>query len=71
MKTPSLSCPYAEYQSGMVIHCRRQNAPCAHVYFKMCKGWWALSPMADLCPLRKEKKNGKRKPPAPGGNHPV
>ena len=63
--TPKLSCPHAEYKSGMVIHCKKQDEPCGHVYFCRAKGWWALDPMSDLCTLRREK-HGTTKPSAAG-----
>lgn len=50
----TLSCPHAEYRENMVIYCKKQNAPCGHIYFKACKGWWTLTPSAAKCPLRKE-----------------
>ena len=59
MSNPKLSCPYAEYVAGMQIRCKKRNAPCGHIYFKQCKGWWALSPSAEKCPVRKEKNDGK------------
>lgn len=51
----TLSCPYAEYRQGMVIWCKKTGTPCAHVFFKTCKGWWALTAQAARCPLRKEE----------------
>ena len=55
--TPTLACPYAEYTDGMRIHCKKACAPCGHAFFKRCKGWWALSPQAERCPLRKRSEN--------------
>lgn len=65
MTPPKLSCPFAEYKSGMVIHCKKQGDECGNVYFCRANGWWALNPMSDLCPLRRET-NGERKPSASG-----
>lgn len=57
----TLSCPHAEYRANMIIFCKKQDAPCGHVFFKTCKGWWALLSTAENCPLRKETKtNDKR-----------
>lgn len=53
-----LECPNAEYVEGMKIHCKAVKGRCAHVYFKACKGWWALTPQAARCPMR-EDQNGK------------
>ena len=53
MADPALACPYAEYTDGMKIHCKKACALCGHAFFKRCKGWWALSPQAEKCPLRK------------------
>ena len=50
----TLSCPNAEYRERMIIWCKKTGQPCAHVFFKSCKGWWALHKTADSCPLRKE-----------------
>lgn len=63
--TPTLSCPHAEYRTGMVIYCKATGEPCAHVYFKRCKGWWALNPSADRCPIRREN-HGENQPSAAG-----
>ena len=49
-----LSCPYAEYRDGMQIWCTRRACWCGHVYFRTCRGWWALTPEADRCPVRQE-----------------
>lgn len=54
-----LSCPHAEYRSEMRIWCRKRGCPCAHVYYKTCKGWWALSPQAADCPVRRENDDAK------------
>ena len=53
-----LSCPHAEYRAGMRIWCKATGQLCAHVFFKSCKGWWALTPQAARCPMREEKNNG-------------
>lgn len=55
MRTPRLSCPYAEYRAGMRIWCTRTDGLCVHVYFCQLKGWWALNPNADRCPVREEE----------------
>lgn len=49
-----LNCPHAEYISGMKIKCNKINGLCPHVYFKQCKGWWALSPVAAKCPVKED-----------------
>jgi len=51
-----LTCPNAEYREGMKIWCKKLGGWCVHVYFKACKGWWALTPQADRCPAREERK---------------
>ena len=51
----TLSCPFAFYTEGMRIRCSRNDKYCGHQYFKRCKGWYALSPQAARCPLRKEE----------------
>lgn len=58
MKIP-LECPAASYGEGMRIKCSKTGSPCAFQYFKSCKGWWALSPGAKRCLVRKEKTDGK------------
>jgi len=58
MTVPKLSCPNAVYVSGMKINCKLTGGRCTHVFYKSCKGWWALSPEAKRCPLR-EGSNGK------------
>lgn len=61
MSRLTLSCPFASYSAGMRIDCSRLDGPCGHQYFKRCKGWWALLPTADRCPVRsKEDENGKQ-----------
>ncbi len=52
-----LSCPQAEYRSGMRIFCRKTGDLCGNQYFKRCKGWWALTEKADRCPKRKENQD--------------
>lgn len=54
----TLDCPLAKYGPDMAIICARDGEPCAHQYFKSCKGWWALSPDAARCPMRGE--NGEQ-----------
>lgn len=54
-----LSCPHAKYEGSMQIHCTKADLPCGHVYFKRCKGWWALTPSADRCLLRREEKRNE------------
>lgn len=53
-----LSCPFAKYGEGLKINCTKTDGRCAHVFFKTCKGWWALSPQAEICPLRKGNLDG-------------
>ena len=48
----TLGCPHARYGENMVIICTRDGQPCAHQYFKSCKGWWALSPGWTTCTAR-------------------
>lgn len=57
MMDPKLTCPYAQYIQGMKIYCLKACDLCAHAFFKRCKGWWALSPQAENCPLRKCDEN--------------
>ena len=52
MKEPKLECPNAKYVSGMKIWCKAAEECCGNVYFKRCKGWWALTANAARCPLR-------------------
>lgn len=54
MKIP-LSCPHASYRSGMRIWCAKTGSWCGNQYFKQCKGWWALTERAALCPIRKKE----------------
>ena len=49
-----LSCPQAVYGDGMKIICTKTGRLCAHQFFKRCKGWWALNPNADRCPVRRQ-----------------
>lgn len=53
----TLDCPNAAYGDGMIIICKATGQPCAHQYYKRCKGWYVLSDGARTCPGR-EKKNG-------------
>lgn len=39
----------------MRIWCNRTGGLCVHVYFCQLKGWWALNPNADRCPVREEE----------------
>lgn len=67
MSLPTLDCPYAKYVSGMMIRCEKRGQPCGNVFYKQCKGWWALTPAAAACPIRKEKDdNGKDETVASG-----
>lgn len=52
-----LDCPRGKYGPGMAIYCE-DGKPCAHQYFKPCKGWYVLSNGAKSCPMRKERENG-------------
>lgn len=54
MKIP-LSCPHASYKTGMRIWCAKTGNWCGNQYFKACKGWWALTERAALCPIRKKE----------------
>ena len=49
-----LKCPFAEYGDGMKINCKKTGSRCGNVFFKSCKGWWALRPSAAKCPLRED-----------------
>lgn len=53
----TLDCPNAAYGDGMIIICKATGQPCAHQYYKRCKGWYVLSGGAKTCPGR-ERKNG-------------
>lgn len=55
--TLTLDCPNAAYGDSMIIICKATGQPCAHQYYKRCKGWYVLSDGARTCPGR-EKKNG-------------
>ena len=58
----TLACPYAKYNSEMQIICSKLAGPCAHQFYRECKGWWALTQQAADCPARKETTtNGKAK----------
>ena len=48
----TIECPRARYGEGMVIYCDKDGQPCAHQYFKRCKGWYVLSDGAKQCPIR-------------------
>ena len=54
----TIECPKAKYGTGMVIYCKKDNQPCAHQYYKRCKGWYVLSDGAKACTIRKEPDNG-------------
>lgn len=59
---PRLTCPYARYGEGMVIHCAKADDLCAHQRYCMSKGWYVLTDQAGNCPARKENEdNGTRK----------
>lgn len=66
-----LECPNAEYRQGMRIFCKADGGPCGHVYYRMCKGWWALSDGARKCTRREEGKDGSGHETAAGGGHEV
>lgn len=51
----TLDCPLAKYGPDMAIICARDGEPCAHQFYKSCKGWWVLSPGATDCPIRKRQ----------------
>lgn len=70
MKIP-LSCPRAEYGPGMMILCKKDGEPCGHQFFKSCKGWWALTPGAESCPVRKERDDDQGKAATANGCHTV
>ena len=58
--TPGLSCPNAKYVSGMRIYCEKQGEYCGNVFYKSCKGWWALTANAARCPIRKDGDSGEK-----------
>ena len=51
----TLNCPNAAYGDGMIIICKTTGQPCAHQYYKRCKGWYVLSDGARTCPGREDK----------------
>lgn len=53
-----LDCPHAEHGNMMRVYCKKTGEVCAFQYFKSCKGWWANSPSAANCLIRKEKEDG-------------
>ena len=53
----TLGCPRAHYGADMAIYCG-DGQPCAHQYYKRCKGWWVQTDGAKTCPMRKEQSNG-------------
>ena len=55
MKIDPLTCPHAQYREDMKIWCRKAGTWCGHVYFKRCKGWWAMTPAAAQCPIRRDQ----------------
>ena len=67
---PVIACTHGRYVTGMVIWCDTTNGPCAHQYFKKCKGWYVLSDGAAKCPGR-EKKDGQRNETASDGGNAV
>lgn len=70
MTAPRLECPHARYRSGMRIYCTKCGDYCGHVYWKACKGWWALTANATRCPLRKGG-DDHGKAGAAGGSDPI
>lgn len=60
MTTPKLECPRAKYESGMRIRCTATGDYCGNVYWKSCKGWWALTANAARCPLREGDERGQQ-----------
>ena len=50
---PVLTCPHARYIAEMRIYCDAAGDLCGNQYYKQCKGWWALNPNADRCPVRR------------------
>lgn len=67
--TPKLECPRAKYESGMRIRCTASGDYCGNVYWKSCKGWWALTAGAARCPMRGREKN--EQPRTAGRSDPV
>ena len=52
-----LDCPFAKHGDLMRVYCNKQDGKlCLFQYFRNCKGWWANSPSAKQCPIRKEGK---------------
>ena len=51
----TIDCPNAAYGDGMIIICKTTGQPCAHQYYKRCKGWYVLSDGAQTCPGREDK----------------
>ena len=51
--TPRLTCPNARYVDGMRVYCDKIKGFCGNVFFKACRGWWALNANAARCPIRK------------------
>ena len=68
----NMKCPHAKHEPGtMRILCEKMSGYCAHQFFKSCKGWWALTEMADRCPVWddiKEVSDGQDDQTDPGGN---
>lgn len=62
----TVSCPRGQYGPGMAIYCDKDGQPCAHQYYKTCKGWFVLSDGAGKCPLRKEQTDGQGRTAAAG-----
>lgn len=67
----TLDCPRAKYGAGMVIYCMRDEQPCAHQYYRRCKGWYVLSDGAKSCPMREERADGAADKAAADGKHAV
>ena len=66
-----VSCPRGQYGAGMAIYCDKDGQPCAHQYFKSCKGWYVLSDGAATCPLREERNHGQAETAAARGRDAV
>ena len=69
MKPGVLTCPHARYIEGMRIYCDAANGLCGNVFYKQCKGWWALNENAERCPLRRRDHDGQTDKAAEGSHH--
>lgn len=56
----TIDCPNGVYAERMQIWCNKADNWCGHQYFKQCKGWWALSPQAKTCTLRRDDNEGSQ-----------